>query len=126
MQMDELKAHWKVGESFVNIYGQDMPNPHAFKMPKQKKPRYVFRLNSRILNLEEKDLIGLFVELLRPSGFEKQQVINLYAVFQTKQKRAILCEWLLRKFKRNKNAKFEYDELVSLITPIENWVKKHI
>ncbi len=35
----DIKWHYKIGEYFVNKYGQGMFNPHAFKMPKQKKRR---------------------------------------------------------------------------------------
>ncbi len=125
MHVDGLKAHWKIGESHVNIYGQDMPNPHAFKMPKQKKKRYVFKLNSSILKLEEKQIIGLFVNLLKLSGFEKKEILDLYAIFQTKKKRAVVCDWLIRKYKRNKSVKYEFDDIARLAFEIEEWLKKH-
>lgn len=120
----DMKWHYKIGEYFVNKYGQSMFNPHAFKMPKQKKPRHVFRLSSILMNLSDKALTGLFARLLSSSGLEKREIIDLYAFYQTHRKMAILCDWLLRKYKRNKNTKFSFDDIVSLITPIENWDKK--
>lgn len=120
----DMKWHYNIGEFFVNKYGQSMFNPHAFKMPKRKKPRYVFKLNSTLMNLSEKELTGLFARLLHSSDIKKREIIDLYACYKTHRKRAILCDWLLRKYKRNKNAKFCFDDLVSLITPIENWDKK--
>ena len=124
MDSDELHLHWEIGDSYVNIYGQDMPNPHAFKMDKQKKPRFVFKFNPSIQNLEEKELIGLFVGLLKPSGFTKKQIVTLYTIFETKQKRAIICDWLLRKCKRNKNAKFDFDKLSIMAFDVEKWINK--
>ena len=123
---DELHLHWEIGDSYVNIYGQDMPNPHAFKMDKQKKPRFVFKSNPSIQNLDEKELIGLFVNLLKPSGFTKKQINTLYTLFETKQKRAIICDWLLRKYKRNKNTKFDFDKLSIMAFDVEMWVKKRL
>lgn len=120
----DMKWHYKIGEYFVNKYGQSMFNPHAFKMPKQKKPRHVFKLNPTLMNLSEKELTGLFARLLSSSGLEEREIIDLYAFYQTHRKMAILCDWLLRKYKRNKNTKFSFDDIVSLITPIENWDKK--
>ena len=126
MDSGELHLHWKIGDSYVNIYGQDMPNPHAFKMDKQKKPRFVFKFNPSIQNLDEKELIGLFVNLLKPSGFTVKQINTLYTLFETKQKRAIICDWLLRKYKRNKNTKFDFDKLSIMAFDVEKWVKKRL
>ena len=120
----DMKWHYKIGEFFVNKYGQNMFNPYAFKMPKQKKPRYLFRLNPVIFKLSDKEMIGLFVDLLKPFGLEQQEIINLYIIYETHRKRAILCDWLLRKYKRNKKYKLDFDGVASLITPIENWDKK--
>ena len=101
-----------------------MFDPHAFKMPKQKKKRHVFRLNPYLMNLSDKKMTELFVRLIKPFGFELQDVINLYAIYQTQRKRAILCDWLIRKYKRNKKIKFAFDELTSLLCYIEVWDKK--
>lgn len=120
----DMKWHYKIGEFFVNKYGQSMFNPHAFKMPKRKKPRFVFKLNPVLINLSEKELTRLFACLLSSSGLEEREIIELYACYKTHRKRAILCDWLLRKYKRNKNAKLSFDDLVSLIIPLENWDKK--
>ena len=120
----DMKWHYKIGEYFVNKYGQDMFNPHAFKMPKQKKPKYVLKLNPSLINLSDKEMIELFVGLIKPFGFEQKDIINLYAIYETHRKRAILCDWLLRKYKRKKNIKFEFEELTSLLVDIENWDKK--
>lgn len=124
MSTDELKAHWKIGDSFVNKYGQDMPNPHAFKMPKQKKKRFVFRLSQTLMGYDEKKLMSLFVDLGKHFGFEQRQIIDLYVIFQTKRKRVILCDLLLRKLKRNRNYKMEFDDLVPMSIEIDNWDKK--
>ena len=93
-------------------------------MPKQKKPRFVFKFNPSIQNLDEKELIGLFVSLLKPSGFTEKQIITLYTVFETKKKRAIICDWLLRKCKRNKNTKFDFDKLSIMAFDVEKWINK--
>lgn len=124
MESNELHLHWKVGDSYVNIYGQDIPNPRTSKMHKQKKPRLVFKFNPSIQNLDEKELIGLFVGLLKPSGFTKKQIVTLYTIFETKQKRAIFCDWLLRKCKRNKNAKFDFEKLSIMAFDVEKWINK--
>ena len=124
MHVPVLKGHWKIGDSFVNIYGQDMPNPHAFKMPKQKKTRYVFRLNSKLMALTDKEMISLFVGLVKPFGFEEKEIISLYTIYETHSKRAVLCDWLLRKYKRNKSIKFEFESLVSMLVGIDTWLKK--
>lgn len=125
MPADELMYHWKIGESFVNIYGQDMPNPHAFKMPKQKKPRYIFKLNPTILKLDDKEMIELFVGFLKLSGFEKKEIIDLYAIFGNHKKRAIICDWLYRKYNRHKKIKYEFNKLACMAIDIDNWLKKH-
>ena len=124
MHVDELNGHWKIGESIVNIYGQDMPNPHAFKMPKQKKPRHLFKLNQKILALSDKELIEGFVAFVKQFNIEENKVVALYAIYETKRKRAILLDWLTRKYKRNKKFKLDFHELASLSEDIENWDKK--
>lgn len=120
----DMKWHYEIGDFFVNKYGQSMFNPHAFKMPKQKKPRYAFRLNPALMNLSEKELTRLFASILSSLGLEEREIIDLYACYKTHRKMAILCDWLVRKYKRNKSTKFSFDDIVSLITPIENWDKK--
>ena len=119
-----VKWHRKIGEFFVNKYGQEMFNPHAFKMPKQKKPRHFFRLNQRLLSMSDKDLTAGFVAFIKQFGIEKNEVIGLYAIYESKRKRAILLDWLIRKCKRDKKFKLGFEELASLSVDIENWDKK--
>lgn len=120
-----ISGHHKIGESFVNKYGQDMPNPYAFKMPKQRKPRYVFRINSKIMNLNDNEVLKTFVELIKPQGYDLQEVIVLYSIFQTKRRRAILCDWLIRKYLRKKSFKIPFNELASMEDYIKHWERKH-
>lgn len=119
-----MKWHYVIGEYFVNKYGQEMSDPHAFKLPKRKKPRYIFRLNPSLMKLTDKEMIDIFVGLIKPFGFEQRDIINLYAIYKTHRKRAVLCDWLLRKYKRKKSVKFEFDVLVSMSVEIDTWLKK--
>lgn len=120
----DMKWHRQIGEYFVNKYGQEMFDPHAFKMPKQKKPRHLFKLNQKILTLNEKELIEGFVAFTKDFGIKEDDAIALYAIYETRRKRAILLDWLIRKYKRNKNFKLDFDDLASLSVDIENWDKK--
>jgi hypothetical protein len=120
----EMKWHYKIGEFFVNKYGQEMFNPYAFKMPKRKKPRYIFRLNPSLMKLTDNEMIEIFVGLIKPFGFEEQDIISLYAIYDTHRKRAVLCDWLLRKYKRKKSIKYEFNVLVSMSVEIDTWLKK--
>lgn len=124
LQADGIEKHWKIGDFFVNIYGQEIPNPHAFKMPKQKKPRYVFRLNPNILKLEDKEIIELFVDILKAYELDKNEIMDLCVISQTRKCRAVFCDWLIRKYKRNKKAKFESNELGIILFEINEWLKK--
>lgn len=124
MHADGIEKHWEIGEFFVNIYGQDIPNPHAFRMPKQKKPRYVFKLNPSILKLDEKEMIELFVGLLKASDMEENDIMDLYALGQSQKIRAIFCDWVLRQYKRNKKAKLKFNELGIIFFEIREWLKK--
>jgi hypothetical protein len=51
-------------------------------------------------------------------------IFSLYAIYETKRKRAILLDWLIRKCKRDKKFKLGFEELASLSVDIENWDKK--
>lgn len=124
MPLDELTHHWKIGESLVNSYGQEMPNPHALKMPKQKKTRHIFKLNEKMLSMSDSKLMEAFVAFAKRFGIERDNIIILYAIYDTKRKRAILIDWLIRKYERNKKFKMSYDELALLAVDIENWDKK--
>lgn len=120
----DMKWHRHIGEFFVNKYGQEMFDPHAFKMPKQKKPRHIFKLNQKLLALSDKELIEGFVAFIKKFDIKKDELISLYAIYETKRKRAILLDWLIRKYKRNKKFKLDFDELASMSVDIENWDKK--
>lgn len=124
LPLDELTYHWKIGESLVNIYGQEMPNPHALKMPKQKKPRHIFKLNEKMLSMSDSKLMKAFVAFAKRFGIENDDVASLYIIYENKRKRAILIDWLIRKYERNKKFKMSYDELALLAVDIENWDKK--
>ena len=119
-----MVVHMEIGDFFVNKYGQDMHNPYAFKRPKQKAPRYVFKLNPDILKLSEKEMIGVYADLLKPSGFTKKEITTLYLMLENQQKRAILCDWMLRKQKRKKSFKFDFDELSVMAFAVDKWWKK--
>lgn len=124
MEVSELEGVWKVGDSFVNLYGQDMPNPHAFKMPPHLKPKYSFRENKSLLCISKSDLLSLFVELMKMSNIEERDIITLCSLNETRQKRAVLCEWLLRKYNKNPNLKFSYSELVNVSYAVHVWLQK--
>lgn len=125
MPLDGLDAHWTIGDSFVNKYGQDMPDPHPFKMPKQKRKRHVFKYPNSMSELNNNDLMTLFISLLKEVGIEKEYCAFLCVICDTVQKKAILADWLLRKLKRNKNIKFEREYLLNIVTSIEHWLKRH-
>lgn len=120
----KMKWHYVIGEYFVNKYGQEMFDPHAFKMPKRKKPRYIFRLNPSLMKLTDKEMMEIFVGLIKPFGFEQQDIISLYAIYETHRKRAVLCDWLLRKYKRKKSIKFKFETLAFMSSEIDTWLKK--
>ena len=120
----DMKWHRHIGEFYVNKYGQEMFDPHAFKIPKQNKTRHIFKLNQKILALSDNELIEGFVAFFKHFSIEENEAVALYAIYETKRKRAILLDWLIRKYKRNKKFKLDFDELASMSVDIENWDKK--
>lgn len=65
-----------------------------------------------------------FVAFGKHFGVERKDVVTLYIIYENKRKRAILIDWLIRKYKRNKKFKLSFNELASLAVDIENWDKK--
>lgn len=124
MEADGLKAHWKIADSYVNIYGQDMPNLHAFKMPKQKKPRFVFKLNASLLEMNDEKLLEIFVCLLRYMGWNEKDTINMYCMMNTKLRKAIFCDWLIRKLKRDADFRLPFSDVGYLLGAILDWIKR--
>lgn len=120
-----LNLHWKIADSFVNVYGQDMPDIHPFRINLPKKPRRIFRLVPKYSRLSNKDMISLFVGLMKILGVtEKREVISVYSIFQTGTRRAVACDWIIRKLRRNKNFKMNMHELASMSVDIEYWLRR--
>ncbi len=124
MPVTGLDLHWKIGDSFVNIYGQDMPNLHPFKISLPKKPRRIFRLVPEYSRLSNKDKITLFVDLMTFFGLTKREVISIYSCFKTDTRRAVACDWIVRKLRRNKSFKMDVHELASMSVDIEYWLRR--
>jgi hypothetical protein len=127
MTLDDMEGQLKVGESFVNVYGQDMPNLHSFKMPKQRKPRYIFRKPEKLLRISKNNLMTLLVELLKKLcvDLDSHNAIALYTINNTKQKRVIFVDWLIRKYKQSKKARFNIVDLINVSEAIGTWLKRN-
>jgi len=125
MSVDELECHHKIGEYIVNEYGQDIPNPHAFKMPKEvKRERYVFKHSKLFAKFDKDYLFKIMVTVFRQSDIKKQDAMTLLGLNSTKAQRVSLLDWMYRRYKRNKKIKFDFYELTKVSLFIMDWVKK--
>jgi len=77
-----------------------------------------------MLSMSDSKLMKAFVAFAKRFGIENDDVASLYIIYENKRKRAILIDWLIRKYERNKKFKMSYDELALLAVDIENWDKK--
>lgn len=120
-----VSGQWTIGEFIVNKYGQDMPDLHPFKMPERKKPRLIFKYPNKLSNLSKQDTFSLFARLLNSLGVTKDDAVAIILMNKTTEKQHILCDWLIRKIKRNKDFKIECGTILLVSEAIDVWQKKH-
>ncbi len=85
-------------------------------------PKYVFKENQSLLCISDDDMKSLFSDLMKMSNIDERDILSLYVFNDTKQKRAIMCEWLLRRYKQNKEKKFSFCDLLNVTHAIDEWL----
>jgi hypothetical protein len=69
----------------------------------------------------------LLVELLKKLcvDLDSHNAIALYTINNTKQKRVIFVDWLIRKYKQSKKARFNIVDLINVSEAIGTWLKRN-
>lgn len=57
-------------------------------------------------------------------GWNEKDTINMYCMMNTKLRKAIFCDWLIRKLKRDADFRLPFSEVGNLIGAILDWIKR--
>jgi len=120
----DCEGQFSIGDSIVNKYGQDMPKLNPLNRPKQKSPRLIFKNPNKFSQLNKDETCKLFVNTICEFDFDEDDNAAICLMNNTPTKQQILCDWILRKRKRNKNMKIECGTILQISEALDNWIKK--